>query len=354
MQSAARTGSDPAARRAYYDRIAKHQLAPLWEVIRKLLAKEPTTDARPHLWPYAVARPLLLEAGSLISAEEAERRVLILENPGLAGGGAITETLYAGLQLILPGEVAPAHRHSPAAIRFVLEGSGAYTAVDGEKAFMEPGDLVLTPSWTWHDHAHPGKGPMIWLDVLDVPLVRALGPRFAEDYPEHQFPETRPQGDAEARYGANMRPVGDLFDKPHSPVFRYPYERTREALLRLRRAGEWDACFGIKLEYIDPRTGGAAVPTVSNFLQLLPSGFESRLYQSTDASVYSVVEGRGRTVIGRAADAQTLSWGPRDHFVVPRWLPHRHQCESEAVLYSASDKVVQQKLGLWRERRDAT
>jgi gentisate 1,2-dioxygenase len=321
-------------------------------VIRQLLGREPTTDARPYLWRYDVARPLLLEAGGLISAAEAERRVLILENPGLTGGGAITETLYAGLQLILPGEVAPAHRHTPAAIRFVIEGSGAYTAVDGEKAFMEPGDLVLTPSWTWHDHAHPGQGPMIWLDVLDVPLVRALGPRFAEDYAEAQFPEARPPGDAESRYGANMRPVGDRFDRPHSPVFRYPYERSREALARLARAGEWDPCFGIKLEYIDPQRGGPAVPTVSNFLQLLPSGFESRLYQTTDASVYSVVEGRGRTVVGRGADAQTLCWGPRDHFVVPRWLPHRHLCDAEAVLYSASDKVVQQKLGLWRERRD--
>jgi len=122
--------------------------------------------------------------------------------------------------------------------------------------------------------------------------------------------------------------------------------------VRLRRAGEWDACFGIKLEYIDPRTGGPAVPTVSNFLQLLPGGFESRPYQASDAAVYSVVEGRGRTVVGRGESAVTLEWGPRDHFVVPRWAPHVHACEEEAVLYSASDKVVQQKLGLWRERRD--
>ena len=302
-------------------------------MIRKLLSREPTTDARPHLWRYAVMRPLLLECGELISAEEAERRVLILENPGLAGGGAITETLYAGLQLILPGEVAPAHRHSPAAVRFVLEGSGAYTAVDGEKAFMQPGDLVLTPAWTWHDHAHPGDGPMIWLDVLDLPLLRALGPRFAEDYPEPQFPESRPRPDAD------------------TPVFRYPYERSRDALARLQRAGSWDACLGIKLEYTDPRTGAPAVPTISNFLQLLPAGFESRPYRATDASVYSVVEGRGRTVIGRGESAVTLEWGPRDHFVVPRWQPHVHVCEQEAVLYSASDKGVQQKLGLWRERR---
>jgi len=277
--------------------------------------------------------------------------VLVLENPGLAGASSITETLYAGLQLILPGEVAPAHRHTPAAIRFVLEGSGAYTAVDGERAFMEPGDFIVTPSWTWHDHAHRGEGPMIWLDVLDVPLVRFLGPRFTEDYPESQFPETRPPGDAEARYGANMRPVRDAFDRLHTPLLRYPYSRTREALDRLARAEDWDEHLGVKLEYVSPRSGEPAVPTVSTFLQLLPKGFRSRRYRATDASVYSVVEGRGRTRVGEGDGAVTLAWGPRDHFVVPRWMPHRHECDEEAVLFSASDKGVQQKLGLWREAR---
>ena len=329
MQGAARRGPGEGARADFYARIAEHQLAPLWEVIRTLLAREPTSEARPHVWRYAQTRPLLLESGALISAEEAERRVLVLENPGLPGASAVTETLYASLQLILPGEIAPAHRHSPAAIRFVLEGSGAYTAVDGEKAFMQPGDLVLTPSWCWHDHAHPGDGPMIWLDVLDLPLLRALGPRFAEDYPARQVPEM----------------------PTHGSVFRFPYAPRREELERLRRAGACDPCLGAKLEYLDAQTGGPALPTISNFLQLLPSGFASRPYRATDASIYCVFEGRGRTVVGRGESAVTLTWGPRDQFVVPRWQPHVHVCEEEAVLYSASDKGLQQKLGLWREER---
>jgi gentisate 1,2-dioxygenase len=327
MQGAARGQGE---REAFYARIAKHQLAPLWEVIRSLLAREPTSDACAHVWRYAQTRPLLLESGALISAEEAERRVLVLENPGLPGASAVTETLYAGLQLILPGEVAPAHRHSPAAIRFVLEGTGAYTAVDGEKAFMQPGDLVLTPSWTWHDHAHPGAGPMIWLDVLDLPLLRALGPRFAEDYPGRQVPEPRAPG----------RP------------FRFPYAPRREALERARRAGACDPCHGVEIEYLDPQTGGPVLPTISSFLRLLPSGFESRPYRASDASIYCVVEGRGRTVVGRGERAVTLAWGPRDQLVVPRWQPHVHVCEEEAVLYRASDRGLQQKLGLWREARD--
>jgi len=330
MQGAARRGPPSDARSEFYARIATHQLAPLWEVIRTLLAREPTTEARSHVWRYAETRPLLLESGALISAEEAERRVLVLENPGLAGASAVTETLYAGLQLILPGEVARAHRHTPSAIRFVLEGSGAYTAVDGEKAFMQPGDLVLTPSWRWHDHAHPGDGPMIWLDVLDLPLLRALGPRFSEDHPEVQVPEPERPG----------------------PAFRFPYAPRRESLERSLRAGACDSYLGVKLEYIDPRTGDPVLPTISNFLQLLPSGFESRPYRSSDASIYSVVEGRGHTVVGRGESAVTLAWGPHDQFAIPRWQPHVHVCDEQAVLYSASDRGLQEKLGLWREARD--
>jgi gentisate 1,2-dioxygenase len=151
-----------------------------------------------------------------------------------------------------------------------------------------------------------------------------------------------------------MRPVRDTYDRPHSPVHRYPYARTREALDRLGRAKEWDGHFGVKLEYINPITGAPAVPTISTFLQLLPRGFSTQRYQSTDASVYSVVEGRGRSVIGEGERAVTLDWGPRDHFIVPAWQPHRHECDEEAVLFSASDKGAQQKLGLWREVRGAS
>ena len=147
----------------FYNRIDKQELAPLWEVIHRLVAPKPITRAVPHLWQYEQVRPFLLESGAIISAKEAERRVLILENPVLRGEARTADTLYAGLQLILPGEVAPAHRHTPAALRFIVEGEGAYTAVDGERAYMRVGDLILTPSWSWHDHGHEGEGPMVWL-----------------------------------------------------------------------------------------------------------------------------------------------------------------------------------------------
>ncbi|HSG65705.1 MAG TPA: cupin domain-containing protein, partial [Gammaproteobacteria bacterium] len=161
----------PALER-YHDELAARHLAPLWQRLGSLLTPEPVVAARPQLWHYDGIRELLLESAALISAEEAERRVLILENVGLAGSSAITESLFAGLQLVMPGEIAPSHRHTPAALRLILEGAGAYTAVDGEKLPMRVGDFIVTPSWCWHDHGHEGSGPFVWLDVLDLPIVR--------------------------------------------------------------------------------------------------------------------------------------------------------------------------------------
>ena len=163
-------------RKEFYERISGENLTPLWEVLGDLVPQRPRTPCVPALWRYQTARPLLLEAGRLITAKEAERRVLVLENPGLRGHSSITHTLYAGLQLILPGEVAPSHRHAQSALRFVVEGSGAYTAVDGERATMRPADFIVTPSWTFHDHGNPGKEPVIWLDGLDIPMIDPMRP----------------------------------------------------------------------------------------------------------------------------------------------------------------------------------
>src|SRR6201996_782693 len=129
-----------AMREAFYDRIAKKDMAPLWKVMKNVVTKEPVTRCAPAIWHYDDVKALVMESGGLITAEEAERRVLILENPALHGETRVTNTLFAGIQMIMPGEVAPAHRHAASAIRFVLDGEGAYTAVEGEKAFMAPGD----------------------------------------------------------------------------------------------------------------------------------------------------------------------------------------------------------------------
>jgi len=334
-------------RQAFYDSIEGSNLAPLWERLHRLITREPVTPALPALWRWAEVRPYLMQAGGLITAKEAERRVLILENPGLKGQTSITHSLFAGLQLILPGEVAPAHRHSPAALRFIIEGEGAYTAVDGERTTMRPGDFVITPSWTWHDHGNDTEEPMVWLDGLDIPIVRLLDAVFAEPGEADAQAVTRPEGDSTARFANNMLPVDWQPAVKTSPIFNYPYDRTRESLEFLRNSDAPDPCHGHKMRYVNPATGDWAMPTIGTCMQLLPQGFATRPYRSTDGTVFVVVEGRGESRVGD----QVFQWRPHDIFVAPSWAWVSHQAEDEAVLFSYSDRPVQEKLGLWREQR---
>ena len=345
--------SNQAEREIYYAKVAAtEELSPLWTT--RLVPPLPKDFVKsvPHLWDYDNGvRALLLDAGPLITAAEAQRRVLTLENPGLGGSHRILESLYAGLQLILPGEVAPAHRHSPSALRFIIEGNGAFTAVDGEKSVMKPGDFIITPSMTWHDHGHEGTGPVVWMDGLDIPMVGTFGMMFFENYSGESHPQRRPPGDSRARYGANMRPVNETWDKPESPIFSYPYERSRDALERMRRANEWDPAAALKLEYIDPTRGRSAMPTISTFLQLLPKGFSGARYRTTENTVYCVVEGTGKLIVGDGSETRTIAWKPRDIFALPCWVPHRLEADEDATLFSFSDRTAQEKLGLWLEDR---
>ena len=261
------------------------------------------------------------------------------------GGNHITTTLFAGIQLILPGEIAPSHRHVASALRYIIEGEGAYTAVDGERTTMKPGDFVVTPSWTLHDHGNPTDHPVIWLDGLDTELVNTFDCSFFEMYSEEQYPIAGNYGDALARYGANMTPVDFKPDRLASPCFIYPNDRSREALDQLYRSGPVDPRHGIKMQYINPVTGGFAMPTIATFLQLLPAGFRGVSYRATDGTVSCVVEGSGRTRIG----STTYSWNQHDLFVVPSWYPLSHEADQDAVLFSFSDRAAQKALGLWRE-----
>jgi gentisate 1,2-dioxygenase len=284
----------------------------------------------------------------LITAREAERRVLILENPGLRGQSKITTDLYAGVQLVLPGEVAPAHRHTQSALRFVLEGDGAHTAVNGERTLMRYGDFIITPPMAWHDHGNETDQPMFWLDGLDIPIVQFLDASFSEHHDEDEQPIARPVGDSQARFGSNLMPVDQRPAAGASPVFSYPYARTREALAQLGRTDAWDPCHGLKMRYSNPVTGGYPMTTIAAFIQLLPKGFQTARYRSTDATIFVAVEGRGRTRIG--ADF-VVDWQPRDIFVVPSWKPVVHEAAHEAVLFSFSDRPVQEALQLFREER---
>jgi gentisate 1,2-dioxygenase len=334
-------------REAFYKKIDGENLTALWTVMSDLITVEPKSACRPHLWKFAAVRDYMTEAGRLITAKEAERRVLILENPGLRGQSKITTSLYAGIQLVIPGDVAPAHRHSQSALRFILEGHGAFTTVDGERTLMEPGDFVITPSMTWHDHGNETTEPMFWLDGLDIPLVQFLDASFAEGSKEDQQELARPAGDSFARFGHNLLPVDDRRSSKTSPIFNYPYAHTRAALEQAKTRGDWDPCHGLKLKFTNPATGDFAMPTIGTFIQLLPRAFKTARYRSTDATVFAAIEGKGRTKIGE----QIFEWGPRDLFVVPSWHWVTHEADEEAVLFSFSDRPVQQKLDLFREDR---
>ena len=334
-------------RLAFYQKIDQLAYTPLWAVFADIITPQPQSNCLPNLWKFDQAREWLLEAGELITAKEAERRVLILENPGLRGQSRITTSLYAGLQLVLPDEVAPAHRHSQSALRFVIDGAGAHTSVNGERTSMEFGDFVITPPWAWHDHGNHSDEPMIWMDGLDIPMVSFFDASFAEGMATDEQPISRQNGDSYARYGANMLPVDFRQHELASPLFNYPYSRSRDALEVMRREQDWDPCHGLKMRYVNPVDGQFAMPTISAFLQLLPPNFHSLAYRSTDATVFVATEGNGHSTI----NGETFAWGPKDIFVVPSWAWVTHETENEAVLFSYSDRTAQLKLGFWREQR---
>ena len=342
----------PQARQQLYADMGAHHLTPLWEVLHALVPRQPETPCEPAHWRYDEVRPFLMRAGEVITAEEAVRRVLILENPALRGQSCITQSLYAGLQLILPGEVAPSHRHTQSALRFIVEGRGAFTAVDGERATMAPGDFIITPGWTFHDHGSEADGPVVWLDGLDIPIVRFFDAGFAENGSSGAQDIRRTEGTSFARFGHNMAPVRHTSPfGATSPIFSYPYARTLEALDHLERHAPIDAWDGVKLRYLNPLTGGHPMPTLATYMQKLPAGFRGKPWRQTDGAVYSVVEGRGTVHLQRGERSWSFELAPRDHFVVPSWHTARLESESGCVLFSYSDRPVHDALAIHKEER---
>lgn len=336
----------------YRRHLAELNAAPLWDVLKGLVPTEPRSQALPHGWRWSLMRPRLIEAGSVVSAEEAERRVLMLGNPGMQGMPYATDTIYAGLQLILPGEVARAHRHTQSALRFVLEGEGGYTSVDGFRTEMRRGDFIVTPPWAWHDHGNDGNGPVMWLDGLDLPLVSFLRAGFREEYEAaNQFPR---RGSAEQvfdRFSNSLLPLEHRHaDVMTSPIFNYPYARTREILDRLSRNSEIDACHGVSVRYANPLSGGWAMPTIAASMRLIPKGYTTEFFQSVDGTVIVGVEG---TTSIEIEDAGCFPVNANDVFAVPGWRRWRMRADprSDAVLFAYSDRPVYEKLGLYREKR---
>lgn len=333
---------------AAYKAIEELSAAPLWRYYGNLFPAEPRARAVPHLWSWRELRPHLLYFSQVLSLHEAERRVLMLVNPALTEPPATVNTLYAGLQIILPGETAQAHRHTSNAFRFILEGTGAWTTVNGERVHMAPGDLLLTPGWHWHDHTHQGEVPMMWLDALDYPLVNALEAGFYEQYPQRQQLLIRDDD-----YGSRLFLHGRLTptwltpDGPNSPVTRYTWTETARALDAIADAAEGSDTDGIVLEYTNPWTGGPVMPTIACRIHRLRPGFQGVGRRHTASTIFNVVRGEGATIV----NGVRLEWAEHDTFAVPGWASYRHvntSASRDAVVFSYTDEPVMRALGLYR------
>jgi gentisate 1,2-dioxygenase len=310
----------------YYAQLGAQHVTPAW--IGGGISIEPRSEAVPYLWHWRDLRPQAMRAAELVGTQQAERRVLRLTNPKLPG--VASNTLVANIQIVMPGEIARSHRHSAAALRLIIEGEGGYTVVNGERVPMCPGDLVLTPNWSWHDHANDTDAPMIWLDGLDTPLVRMLEAGFYEEY--HQERQ---------HFGAAV----------NASQWHYPISEMRPALQGLAAANSGDTGEGIILEYKNRVTGGPVMPTIACHMQLLRPGEETRARRRVCRTNYHVVEGAGYSVVG----GQRLDWEDKDVFTVPTWnfYGHVNSGDRPAFLFSFSDAPVMKALSLYRDESRA-
>lgn len=327
---------------AFEDSLHRSSLQGHWEHIRGGIA--PVQRVVPHHWRWAEVSSALERAGELVSLEgdTAGRRTIRLVNPSLAATSQCsTHTLHMSVQLVKPGEVASAHRHSMAAIRFVLSGTSVVTTVDGEPLTMSPRDLILTPNWSWHDHVNAGSEPTIWLDGLDIPLVRYFGAAFFEPYGS----ATQPRRSRRHRAGLHrgLRPAArrGTEDAP----LRYAWDDVAQCV----EAGldsELDPYDGVLLEYVGP-DGGHTLPTMSCMLQALPPHYATRAHRHTSSGVFHVIEGSGTAKVGDAS----WHWEPGDFFVIPNWTWHSLTNDSRepSVFFVISDRPQLEVFGLYRE-----
>ena len=333
----------------YLSALTSINLQPLWPSLRTLISHgTPTRSSVPVHWRYPQVRELLMQAGDLTPIEKAERRVLVLCNPGLGIDNLqATPSIYVGLQLILPGEDAPNHRHSPSAIRLIVEGAGGFTTVEGERLPMEPGDLILTPSGLWHEHGHTGSEPVIWMDALDLPLIYYLETSQAQEAPLQHAPVRLDSSQTKFRR-AGLLPYDQLHDHNPYPMLRYPWKETREALTELASATDRDGL--VQLAYINPVTGQECLPILGFSALMLRPGENADLGRRTCSAVTHVIEGHGSSEI----DDSDFDWNPHDMTVIP---PHasctlrNHSSSSPAFLFIVDDAPMHRKLGFYREYR---
>jgi len=311
------------------------------------LIESKKTRVQPCVWRWAEIEPLLERSADFVApGEGTERRILRLANPGVPERTS-THTLSVAVQFLLPGEVAPAHRHSPNAFRFMLRGDGAYTTVDGDKCLMKPGDLVLTPTPTLHDHGNEGNEPVIWFDGLDSPVVRYLEVLSMQRHSEDRQEVGKVVGASERRFGAaGLRPASVRGGAGARRLIHYRWQEAYDALVQLAEV-ESDAFDDVMLEYVDPATGRSIFPTMACYLQMIRPGVHTRAHRQASSAVYHVVRGAGSTVM----DGTRYAWGERDFFAIPPLVQHEHANDGRepAILFSLQDVPLLTAVGLYRE-----
>lgn len=325
---------------------------PLWPSLRAVLPYgRPSRLTQPTHWRYRDIRPQLLRAGELTPIEKAERRVLVLCNPGLGlESMRATSTIYVGLQLILRGETAPNHRHTPSAVRFVVEGEGGFTVVDGEKLPMGRGDLILTPPGLWHEHGHEGQEPVIWLDALDLPLVHGIEASYATEGRPQAVDKPIDWGAARFRNGGVV-PYRSL-DAPRQPypMLRFPWRDVQRALGELAAVTPRDEA--VQLAYVNPETGRECLAALGfSALQLRP-GEELRLPRRSASAVVHVVDGAGTALV----DEATHRFEAADTLAVPTHAEvtlANGSGSAPAYLFVVDDAPLQRKLGIYEAHAPA-
>ena len=317
-------------------------ILPLWGRYDEILPASPTAPDRPTQWRWQEILPFIDRAARSVPMENTERRVLMLVNPAFDGKPYTTTNLFAGIQILEPGENAPPHRHTPSAMRFILEGGGGATIVDGQRCDMLPGDLILTPNWAWHEHVNDSDRRVVWLDALDMPLANDLGVLFSQKGQPNAFSEHLSALPDTAFAAAGLVPDTDAESDPYSPMFRYPWTRTLAAFTETP-AGKDGAR---RLRYVNPATGGPVITTMDSYAWELTRGQATAPGRSTANAVFLAVDGEGVSRIGE----ETIEWRTHDVFTVPHWNWATHEATSEtAHLFLFTDREVMRRLHFLRE-----
>lgn len=307
----------------------------------KHMARGPEPQA--FLWRWEDIYAGLMKATEVVPMSDTPRRTIQLKNPSL--GDRMTNTIHISVQCVMPGEVATAHRHNAAAIRFVVQGrEGAFTVVEGESIPMGDGDLITTPNWTWHDHYNDGDGPVVWLDGLDIRLV-SLAKMFQEPFSEPRQPIQKPSGFSASTLG-HVRPPF-LKDEHQTPPFRYAWADTASTIEALKAAEVEDECDGFYLTYNHPVNGGPTLPTFACDIQVMRPRRSFKAHRHSCTTIYHAFRGEGVTEI----EDQRFDWRQGDIFVVPPWSWHKHQNTSggESTLFAMTDRPAMQALQIYRE-----